>query len=498
MPRRDDRRPAGRHLPGEPHTLPAPSHLPLRVTDIRLLERPVPLRLPFRYGSVTLREASQAFVRAHVETGAGAAWGVAAELLAPRWFDKDPRLSDAQTVQQLRRALFLARPCYLDREPAPAFALAVDALEQVVVAGRDAGLPPLAAAFGPALIDRAVLDAACRASSVSFFDAVRANLPGLDAARAAPDLDGFDLAGFLASLSPLRQVEARHTVGLLDPLADGSAGADAVDDGLPVSLEAVIARYRPRWFKLKAGGDADADLARLAAVAAVLDRGTGGAYRVTLDGNEQYHGVPAFADFLARLRAHPALSRLRDAIAFVEQPLAREIALEREVSAITALYPAIIDESDDGYPAFPRARALGYAGVSSKQCKGLYKAIVNAARCTRWNAAGGAPRAFLSGEDLSCQGGVSVQQDLALASLLGIRHVERNGHHFAGATPGASPAEHRALLTAHPDLYVDVGRRAALRIRDGVIETGSLSGPGFAHSTDPDPATMSPMEQPPG
>ncbi len=36
---------------------------------------------------------------------------------------------------------------------------------------------------------------------------------------------------------------------------------------------------------------------------------------------------------------------------------------------------------------------------------------------------------FLSGEDLTCQAGLAVQQDLALVSLLGLSHVERNGHH---------------------------------------------------------------------
>ena len=36
----------------------------------------------------------------------------------------------------------------------------------------------------------------------------------------------------------------------------------------------------------------------------------------------------------------------------------------------------------------------------------------------------------MSAEDLTTQAGLSVQQDLALVNLLGIRHVERNGHHY--------------------------------------------------------------------
>ena len=45
-----------------------------------------------------------------------------------------------------------------------------------------------------------------------------------------------------------------------------------VKDGLPETLEEVIARYGHRWFKLKVGGDAKADVERLSAIAAVLDR----------------------------------------------------------------------------------------------------------------------------------------------------------------------------------------------------------------------------------
>ena len=36
----------------------------------------------------------------------------------------------------------------------------------------------------------------------------------------------------------------------------------------------------------------------------------------------------------------------------------------------------------------------------------------------------------MSAEDLTTQAGVAVQQDLALATLIGATHVERNGHHY--------------------------------------------------------------------
>ena len=106
------------------------------------------------------------------------------------------------------------------------------------------------------------------------------------------------------------------------------------------------------------------------------------------------------------------------------------------MSALSRVKPVIVDESDADLAAFPSARALGYTGVSSKCCKGLYKSILNAARCKSWNAEAGGERYFMSGEDLTTQAGLAVQQDLALVNLLGLTHVERNGHHYSMAWRG--------------------------------------------------------------
>src|SRR3979409_61417 len=73
-------------------------------------ERPVTLRLPFRFGVVTLTQAPQVFVRASVRLSDGReGQGVAAEMLAPKWFDKSPQLSNEDNFDQLRRSLLLAR-----------------------------------------------------------------------------------------------------------------------------------------------------------------------------------------------------------------------------------------------------------------------------------------------------------------------------------------------------------------------------------------------------
>ncbi|MEJ2623375.1 MAG: enolase C-terminal domain-like protein [Pseudolabrys sp.] len=243
----------------------------LTVRAVELFERPVRLRMPFRFGVMTLTEAPQCFVRERIEREDGTShWGAAAELLAPKWFDKNLTLSNEDNFDQLRLSLALAADAYT--------------------------------------ADRG----------------------------------------------------ARHTVSLVDTIA-GHPGQ--VNDGLPESLEDVIATYGRTYFKLKVGGDLAADLARLSEIAAVLDK-ISQPYHVSLDGNEQYDDIDTLLELWRRMQEAPRLRRLVESILFIEQPIARAHAFDNDVSALSRVKPVIVDESDDSLEAFPRARALGYSGIS--------------------------------------------------------------------------------------------------------------------------------------
>ena len=461
-----------------------------RIAEIGFLERDVALRLPFRFGVVTLTKATQVFVRARITLPDGRTGrGAAAELLAPKWFDKNPALSDRDNEDQLRAALAEARALYVeDATPRSAFGhFAAHYAEQIARCGRRS-LNPLVASYGPALIDRAVLDALCRVLDVAVYDALGRNLAGIAPAALAPDLAGFDLDGFLAARTPRTRIAARHTVGLVDPItASDQRAGERVGDGLPETLEEVVAVYGHRWFKLKVGGDLDQDIARLSAIAAVLDRDAA-PYRASLDGNEQYEDAEAVAALWRRMADTPALRRLCASTAFIEQPINRKSALMRDIGALAALKPVIIDESDADLDAFPRALALGYRGVSSKACKGLYKSLINAARCAQRVGAG--EPCFMTGEDLTTQAGLAVQQDLALVAFLGLDHVERNGHHYVDGMAALPPGEQAAFLAAHPDLYERRHGAVRLRIADGMLAIGSLGCAGFATAAEPDWRTM--------
>ena len=327
----------------------APQAVKLNIAKLEFFERDVRLRMPFRFGVVTLTESPQVFVRCRIRTEDGReAEGAAAELLAPKWFDKNPALSNEDNYEQLRASLRAARDKYLARGAATAWQHS-----------SPAQLPPargLVENYGPALLDKAVLDALLRSLGISFYQGIQHNVIG------AEPFEGIDLPAFFSTLKPAKTIAARHTVGLVDPITAADQ-KERVNDGLPETLEEVVERYGQRYYKLKVGGDVRADVERLSAIAAVLDR-IPGPYHASLDGNEQYEDMQGVAELWAAMKAAPRLRRLVDSVLFIEQPVKRQMALERPVAGIDK--PVIIDESDDSLGAFPRAKALGYKGVSSK------------------------------------------------------------------------------------------------------------------------------------
>ena len=478
-------------------TSPAP---PLVVEAIDLYERDVRLRMPFRFGVVTLTEAPQAFARVRIRLPDGRrAEGASAELLAPKWFDKNQALSNEDNFEQLRTSLAIARELYLCDRPATAFEHFTGHYQEQIRRAADVNLNSLVANYGPALIDRAVLDALCRALNRSFHDVIRHNVAGIGPSALCPDMQAFDFNAFLANLQPASTINARHTVGLVDPITAQDQTA-RVNDGLPETLEEVIKAYGHRWFKLKVGGAIAADIERLSAIAAVLDRVEGG-YRASLDGNEQYEDVDGVLELWHRMRAEPRLARLCRNISFIEQPIKRQTALSENVSGLSAQKSVILDESDDSLDAFVRGRKLGYTGVSSKTCKGFYKSLINRARCLKWNQEEARdevvdptnPRYMMSAEDLTIQAGLALQQDLALVSLMGIKHVERNGHHYVNGMAGLPQTEQDAFLAAHPDLYERSHGAVRMKICNGTLAIGSLGCPGFASGAVPDWTTMKTM-----
>lgn len=462
----------------------------VRVRRAELAVQDCVTRLPFRFGIHTLTWAPTLTVRVELETDAGEAVGHAADLLVPRWFEKDPAKSLGDDIEGLMASASTAARLAEGTPPRTVFDLWWR-LYGVRVHGTPEDAPDrLVRGFGVALVERAVMDAACRAAGLSFFEALRQDLFAVRAGEVHAELAGWTPADSLPA-APRERVALRHTVGLVDALTPDEVG-ERVDDGLPECLEEDIRAADLRWFKLKLSGEPSADLTRCLRFVEVVEANAPEDWRLTVDGNEQFADLGVLTALLRELGRDPAGARLLERLHCIEQPLPRARSFDREavpaLAELTEVAPVILDEADHGIEAFPRALALGYGGVSVKNCKGVLRALLNRGLCDRH-------RAFQSAEDLTNLGVLALQQDLATVAALGLGHVERNGHHYFRGLDHLSAREAQGALRAHPDLWCEQAGTVALRVRDGGLDLGSLQGPGYGHGCEIDFASRVPLER---
>ena len=304
----------------------------VKLEDVERFERHVKMRLAFRFGVITVTDATQAVIRVRISLPDGrTSHGVAAEALAAKWFEKSPAFTDAQNLDQLRQALDLAIELYRAQGFDKPFDLFAGTYVEQHKRGAALGLNPLVASYGPALLDRAILDALGQATGQSFATMIARNVPGIRTTSLTPDIADADLGPFLCRPRARRpSIEVRHTVGLVDPLtAADRPAAERVNDGLPETLEEVVVLLsRPL---LQAEGrrrHQGRSRAAVGRIAAVLDAGAGD-YRTTLDGNEQYDDVEGIVELWRKVEETPALARLAKSTLFIEQPIKRAVALVR-------------------------------------------------------------------------------------------------------------------------------------------------------------------------
>ncbi len=458
------------------------SQAEFRVTDCET-------RLPFRFGIHTMTWAPTLSVRVVLETDAGQAVGFASELLVPKWFEKDPH----KTLQEDAAALIASARSAAESAGASGAETVFDLWwrvwrERVHAQPQDAP-DRLVRGFGVALIERAVLDAACRAAGLSFFQALKQDLFRLRPGAVHPELEDWSLARSLPE-RPRERVVLRHTVGLVDALR-GSELESRVDDGLPEALDEDIRAFGLTHFKLKLSGQREADLARTLAFGEVLREEVGDAARFTVDGNEQFSDPRALVEFFRELDAAPGGRELLRGLLYIEQPLPRAVSLGAEaaegLAALREIAPVILDEADNGIEALPRALDLGYGGVSVKNCKGVLRALLHRGLCEQRGA-------FQSGEDLTNLGVLALQQDLATMAALDLPHVERNGHHYFRGLDHLSLAEATSAAAAHPDLWQSDESGVRLDVQGGELSLGSLQGVGYGYSCEIDWEARTPLE----
>ncbi len=447
-------------------------------------------RLPFRFGVSTLTAAPVLTARVDVRGEGTEASGYAADLLVPKWFEKDPAKSVEDDVRALLDSARAAASALLrPRDDDTAFGHWYSLYRERVLARHREAPDALVRGFGAALLERAMIDAVCRATGVSFFEALATDRLGFEGGRIYPEVKDLDLAPLGA---PAERLAVRHTIGLLDPLR--AAELDGDGDGLPRALEEDIARYGLTRFKLKVAGHEEADVARVVEVARVVREQVGDDARFSLDGNEQFEDLDGLARLLDGAVADDDGRWLLERVLWIEQPLRRDLTFDRDrhraLDVVTAVAPLTIDEADTGFDSFRTAFSVGYRGVSVKNCKGVFRALVNRGLCEHYG-----DEAFLTAEDLTNLPVTALHQDLATMAALGLTSVERNGHHYFRGLDHLPPEEAEAALAAHPDLYVRDGSAVRLRIEGGELSVASLAAAGYGTSLTPSLDARTPIDE---
>jgi len=455
-------------------------------------------RMPFHYGIAKLKVVPHFVLRATLEVDGRTTVGWAADHLPPKWFTKNPDATFEHEISDMIKVILSACAFAETAHSADtAFSLWARIYDEQRRAARRA-YPPLLWGFGVSMVERAVIDAVCRAMDQPFAAALRSNAFGINLGKMHGELDGKAPADFLPE-EPVRSILLRHTVGLGDPLTDGDIpDGERLDDGLPQSLEASIRHYGLKRFKIKVRGDVDQDVERLTRLAAVLDEHCE-QYAFTLDGNEQYTDVEPFIELWEKLQHEPRIAPFMSRLLFVEQPLHRKAALSADAIERLSEWPhrppIIIDESGGPLDALPRALRGGYAGVSHKNCKGVFKGVANACLVEHRRRSDPAGRYVISSEDLNCIGPISLQADLAVAAALGITHTERNAqHYYRGLSMWADDVQQQ-MLDAHGDFYHrhEAGF-VALHVRDGAIDLDSIVDAPFGTAFELDPTPLTPLD----
>jgi hypothetical protein len=458
----------------------------VRILDVSRQLVPTRARMPFRFGMAEMTELPHVILQVELEVDGRAERGLAADGLAPKWFTKDRDTSVEEDRRRLLEVIDQACEIALRVKSAPTvFAFWRELFDEQLRVGEAAGHPPLPAGLGASLVERAVIDAYCRATSTTFSRALRDGGLGLRLGDLHSELRDREPRELLPR-HPRDSIRIRHTVGLSDPLTDSEVSADeGMDDGLPRSLEACIGAYGLTHFKLKLFGDAKDDLERLRAIVGVLEA-RAPSFVFTLDGNERFPALADFREFWAALQAERRLTPAFERLLFVEQPVRREGALSVEAKRTLTQWregpPLVVDESDETVESVSRALACGYSGTSYKNCKGVFKGVANACLIQHRRESDRTTRLIVSAEDLSNIGPIALLQDSAAVAALGIAHAERNGHHYFTGLSMFSADIQELALRHHGDLYHRHQRGfATLAIEQGDISLVSVNRAPFGY-----------------
>jgi L-alanine-DL-glutamate epimerase-like enolase superfamily enzyme len=451
----------------------APAVAAVRPTDIKVVEanhqfEEYSYRAPYQFGGRSVDRVTLLNVTCRVRTAGGAeAWGFGSMTLGNAWAfpaaSQDEGLGAMQALAGELRALTAAcqergHPLDLFRALEPEYLRAAAELSRA--RNLSTPIPKLCTLVVASAFDAAIHDAYGKAFGVSCYDTYNARFMTRElSAYLGPKFTGEYLDRYVPS-TPRPRMAVFHSVGAGDPL-EAADVRTRIDDGLPNTLEEWIPRDGLIRFKIKLnGGDLAADFERVVRIDRVVNRAQAARgvtdWKYSLDFNEGCPNVAYLLEFLRRFRE--ATPRGFERILYIEQPTARDLQTDRAnvMHEAARLRPVVIDESLTDLEALLLAREMGYTGVALKACKGQSQAMLMAAAAQKYGM-------FLCVQDLTCPGASLIHSAGIAARVPGNAGIEANARQFV-------PAANRAWEPGFPGLFT---------IRDGMMNTGQLTGPGL-------------------
>jgi L-alanine-DL-glutamate epimerase-like enolase superfamily enzyme len=451
----------------------APAIARSRPTDVRIVEanhafEEYKYRAPYQFGGRSVDQVTLLNVTCRVRTSGGVeAWGFGSMTLGNAWaFPAASQDDGLGAMRALAGDLSrLTSACQEQGHPVDLFrALEPEYLRAAGELSRTRALPTpipkLCTLVVGSAFDAALHDAYGKAFGVSCYDTYSARFMTRDLSHdLGPKFAGEYIDRYVPSL-PRPGIPLFHSVGASDPLEAADVRV-RIDDGLPNTLEEWIPRDGLIRYKIKLnGGDLDADFERVVRIDRVVTRAMAarGAtdWKYSLDFNEGCPNVAYLLEFLRRIReATPTGS---DRILYIEQPTARDLQKDRAnvMHKAAALRPVVADESVTDLEALLLAREMGYTGVALKACKGQTHAMLMAAAAMKYGM-------FVCVQDLTCPGASLIHSAGIAARVPGNAGIEANARQFV-------PVANKAWEPGFPGLFT---------IRDGIMNTGQLKGPGL-------------------
>jgi L-alanine-DL-glutamate epimerase-like enolase superfamily enzyme len=440
----------------------------IRIAEITHAFEHFTYRTPYQFGGRSVDRVTLLNVDCRVRTEDGKeAWGFGSMTLGNAWAfpaaSQDDGLGAMQALAGELRTLTAdcpehGHPIDLFRVLEPAYLSAAATVSRA--RNLSVPIPKLCTLVVASAFDAAIHDAYGKAFGVSTYHTYR---PAFMARDLSADLGDAFKGEFLdryIATSPQPAMPVFHSVGASDPIEPSDVRARPVDD-LPFSLDEWIRRDGLIRFKIKLnGGNLAADFDRVVRIDKLVNRVQEerkvADWKYSLDFNEGCPNVDYLLEFLRKVRE--ATPTGFDRILYIEQPTKRDLKQDRanDMHAAAKLRPVVIDESLTDLESLLLAREMGYSGVALKACKGQSQAMVMAAAAQKFGM-------FLCVQDLTCPGASLIHSAGIAARVPGNAGIEANARQFV-------PAANQAWEARFPGLFT---------IRNGVMNTGQLTGPGL-------------------